>query len=425
MGKKKKFIDKKNSVTFRLLHRSQKDPLVTDQDAPQFVLQEIEDKPKDSNKEERLKYGIYFDDDYDYMQHLRERGGGQVALASQTIISKTKQKKGINLPSSVFQSDVEEKVGVLNKAAPQGLTLDFDPDLPDVLAAMETASENPNDDWLDDDFIVKANGGADGIEEGDEDEMYSDEDEYDEERDELMSLDREETKSRFTEYSMTSSVIRRNEQLTLLDDKFEEIFAEYDDSEIGALDTEEIEGYVEPETNVLDKFIKDFDCINSREDIVPQRPILYEESDSSAEENFEYLEVKPKEKWDCESILSTYSNIYNHPKIIGAPESKIKINSMGVAVNKNKLTASALAKLDGSKGNKATGPGSIASAISLLSIRSKNETPGEKKSRKKAFREHKRERRVERKLNTEAFKEEKRKVEKMMAKNKSRFQVPL
>lgn len=33
----------------------------------------------------------------------------------------------------------------------------------------------------------------------------------------------EETRSRFTEYSMTSSVIRRNEQLTLLDDRFEKV----------------------------------------------------------------------------------------------------------------------------------------------------------------------------------------------------------
>lgn len=33
----------------------------------------------------------------------------------------------------------------------------------------------------------------------------------------------EETKSRFTEYSMTSSVMRRNEQLTLLDDRFEKV----------------------------------------------------------------------------------------------------------------------------------------------------------------------------------------------------------
>lgn len=34
----------------------------------------------------------------------------------------------------------------------------------------------------------------------------------------------EETKSRFTEYSMSSSVIRRNSQLTLLDEKFEEVY---------------------------------------------------------------------------------------------------------------------------------------------------------------------------------------------------------
>lgn len=33
----------------------------------------------------------------------------------------------------------------------------------------------------------------------------------------------EETKSRFTEYSMTSSVMRRNHQLSLLDDRFEKV----------------------------------------------------------------------------------------------------------------------------------------------------------------------------------------------------------
>lgn len=33
----------------------------------------------------------------------------------------------------------------------------------------------------------------------------------------------EETKSRFTEYSMTSSVMRRNAQLTLHDERFEKV----------------------------------------------------------------------------------------------------------------------------------------------------------------------------------------------------------
>lgn len=39
---------------------------------------------------------------------------------------------------------------------------------------------------------------------------------------EFLFMD-EETKSRFTEYSLSSSVMRRNEQLTLLDDRFEKV----------------------------------------------------------------------------------------------------------------------------------------------------------------------------------------------------------
>lgn len=51
-----------------------------------------------------------------------------------------------------------------------------------------------------------------------------------EEDDEVCSLNGpqytfkdEETRSRFTEYSISSSVIRRNKQLSLLDDKFEKV----------------------------------------------------------------------------------------------------------------------------------------------------------------------------------------------------------
>jgi protein LTV1 len=43
---------------------------------------------------------------------------------------------------------------------------------------------------------------------------------------------------------MTSSVIRRNEKLKLLDEQFDSIYSEYDDDQIGALDTEEIDGFV-------------------------------------------------------------------------------------------------------------------------------------------------------------------------------------
>lgn len=37
---KRQFIDKKNAVTFHLVHRSQQDPLIADETAPQHVLLE-------------------------------------------------------------------------------------------------------------------------------------------------------------------------------------------------------------------------------------------------------------------------------------------------------------------------------------------------------------------------------------------------
>ena len=30
----------------------------------------------------------------------------------------------------------------------------------------------------------------------------------------------------------------------------------------------------------------------------------------------EIVEVKEKPKWDCETIISTYSNLYNRPKVL-------------------------------------------------------------------------------------------------------------
>lgn len=37
-GRRKKFIDKRNAVTFHLVHRSQRDPLQADDEAPERVL---------------------------------------------------------------------------------------------------------------------------------------------------------------------------------------------------------------------------------------------------------------------------------------------------------------------------------------------------------------------------------------------------
>lgn len=55
-------------------------------------------------------------------------------------------------------------------------------------------------------------------------DIIEESDEYDSEAyDDIGSLNNEETKSRFTDYSMSSSIIRRNANLKLLDDQFEQV----------------------------------------------------------------------------------------------------------------------------------------------------------------------------------------------------------
>ena len=54
----------------------------------------------------------------------------------------------------------------------------------------------------------------------DSDELDDIDDDY---NDDQRTYNSEETKSRFTSYSLTSSVIRRTEGLSLLDDRFEKV----------------------------------------------------------------------------------------------------------------------------------------------------------------------------------------------------------
>ncbi|XP_046473342.1 protein LTV1 homolog [Neodiprion pinetum] len=482
-GKGRKFIDKKNAVTFHLVHRSQQDPLAADETAPQRVLvplgktQATKSEKKETDiakrKEEQQKYGIFFDDDYDYLQHMRDSNQISVEWEPVEDPQKSRREKNadrtepkINLPSSVFASDVEEDVGLLNKAAPvSGLRLDVDPE---IVAAMDEDFdfEDP-DNQLEDNFFELANAEGsdiefdehdeDGYESDESDEQYSDVSSEghmqlsDEEKDQVPSLNgREfafedvETKSQFTDYSMSSSVMRRNDQLTLLDNRFEKMYTGYDDLEIGALDCEEIEGHVAPDSDILLQYADEFEKKKKEntENVAKLmaerlRVINLEESNSEDENDLEKLVVdaREKEKWDCESILSTYSNIYNHPKLISEPKGsgKIKINPRtGIpqdVLNSSNgtLTAKTLAKFNLENDSQANaGPRSVAetmkSTLSVLSIRPKDESPEDRKERKKALKEYRKERRLERKANIEAFKEEKKRQEKIMLNNRNNVQ---
>ncbi|XP_001361728.3 protein LTV1 homolog [Drosophila pseudoobscura] len=472
---KKPYIDRKKAVTFHLVHRSQHDPLVTDENAPQRVLLEAaarqrqsqtksqDEAPVDPAKrqEEQKKFGIHFDDDYDYLQHMKKRENDVVWEYMENPNHAKKRQEDdkpstapkLVLPSSVFASEFEETEGMLNKAAPQSLRLDWDPD---VVAALDSDCENEE---LEDDFVMQAMGDGDEDDEedwtdegeGDDEDMdfNSDNMNEDEDEDELMDrlaplmrerrFDDEEVKSRFTEYSMSSSVIRRNEQLSLLDDRFEKFYASYDDPELGDLALEDIEGNWHQKHPVVMQCFQEFKKKNKtidynkdwdRERIEKYRHVVEGEEDPT-EELVEYEVDDPKQKkWDCESILSTYSNIYNHPKLIDEPRrsrrssassnpAPIQIDpKTGLPANvlrggvDGQLTAKALANL-GDDSNASTGPKSLCaksvlSTLSVLSIRPKDESAEEKKERKRLLKDYRNERRIEKKANTEAFREEKK-----------------
>ncbi|KAK6622588.1 hypothetical protein RUM43_008430 [Polyplax serrata] len=412
---KKKFIAKENAIVFQLVHRSQQDPLVADDKAPQHVLKEFTKK----NREEEHKYGIFFDDEYDYLQHLKTVTEPLTSLEEIKYKpnEKRRQKKfpemKILLPSSVFQSDFEVPVGLLNKAAPvYGPRPELDPD---IVAAMDDDFDYDNpENILEENFMELAN--QSGSEE------YNNEVESHEDLQSELSLI--ESKSRFTEYSMTSSVIRRNEKLVLLDDHFEKVFKKYDENEIGCLPHEDIDGIL-PTQNPFDsekllKLTTELQNTEEEHDLdLKKKTILAAAKQHSCEEETNLVIVeKEAEKWDCDSVLSTYSNCYNHPAKICETKQphKIKINKKtGIAegeLNGSKLTAEVLSMLHGPL-DAETKPKSIVSYISELSIRPKNESSEERRLRKQNIREFRRDRRMEKKANTLAFKNEKCRQEKI------------
>merc|ERR1719266_1088756 len=226
-------------------------------------------------------------------------------------------------------------------------------------------------------------GGAPSDDEDDDDEVPS-----------LKSFTGEETGTKFTNYSMSSSIIRRNAGLSNLDDQFEKFMDHYGEGEEGAMEGEEIEGTLEESGERMEQLIAEARAKKLLErqqiDFAKQlaRKIELEDSDDN-DEGFETVLVEPEEKWDCESILTTYSTLYNHPKVISERSNKpvpIKISEKtGVPKMEDDLAT-------------------VRSHISTLSVRNKHETNEEKAARKAAVKEYRRERRIEKKANTQAFK---------------------
>ena len=202
MGRKKPFIEKGEGVKFYLVHRSQKDPLYLDESLGEHVLvpadpdtnrnlvesvnglnssanrnksESEKEAAKRKRLEEQQKFGIYYEDDYNYLQHLREiEDEDQVEMEKQdaalqvgSVLIKNEEhhenqgattNQKLQLPSSVFASNFEEDVGYFNQAAPDhDPKIHWDPDIVKLLDEDAQVDFDDKDNEFEDDFFLMAN----------------------------------------------------------------------------------------------------------------------------------------------------------------------------------------------------------------------------------------------------------------------------
>jgi len=227
---------------------------------------------------------------------------------------------------------------------------------------------------------------------------------------------------------MTSSRRERGEQGRNLDERFAKFLENYDDDECGELEEEDVMVGDEVEGNddlhaAMDEFMEDHRYLiplneakaQVQVDTASINQIEVDNAIPNAEpEEWNYLQEKKQAEWDCETVVSTYSNLENHPQLLDDDIQRIKIS---------KKTGIALGVLPGPRSRgalKAVSEDEAESdeeAVNLGAARIKNETKEEKKQRKKMLQEEKRQRRSEKKSLKQEFKTEEGRQKSVIAKN--------
>ncbi|KAI9486662.1 MAG: Low temperature viability protein-domain-containing protein [Benjaminiella poitrasii] len=256
-----------------------------------------------------------------------------------------------------------------------------------------------------------------------------------------------------TGYSVSSSAMHRNTQLRLLDDRFEKIEEEYmEDEESEDMDEEEREER-EDFDSILDDFLEKYEIVGRK-----MEPKMEGESSAAKLDTYRQGFVKPdvqqllseekekqdtpkprltrallepalerpvqkqKESWDVQTIISTYSNMENHPSLIsdrGRPSKKIRIDPKTgmpilVEVARKQKKIEEEEEQEDEEETESEEEEDAVSAENKGVPRLKAETKEEKKARKQAVKEAKKNRREEKKLTKSAFKKEENRQKKIL-----------
>lgn len=484
MGKKK-FIDKKKAATFELCPRDTSDPLYSDAPGGDKIFLRVDQNPVNINGftednsqfddapeeggEEDLAYGYssfagssssnnnplpahvrkeilelgYPDDGYNYLDHLREiknTGGGsnfysnpkfegeflprddvKAYDASRVKVSGVVVEDGGGDDDKLMYSVASKTVNVKVKKA-------IDPEVAALLEDSDGSEFGSDVEDLEEDFVVQAQEGEGGSGVGNEEEFAD------------GTPVVVESKPR---------VIRQIDELF---DQLElnEYGSESEDNDVGYGEEEEEEEfnaqsvgnnliYEKPKGYELDDekymnpadLLKNSDNVKDKEELenIIRRSVQYGEDLVNGNED-EFVEVVEEssdesEKWDCETIVTTYSNLDNHPGRICDPERARKKLSEALAKAKSvNGSGSRIITLQGKEklpveflpGRRAEQTSSVKPKAEPVKRKAHGEeTKEEKKERKAAVKTEKREARKMKKETKELYRFETQRAQKAVA----------
>ncbi|KAJ0248840.1 hypothetical protein HA466_0158840 [Hirschfeldia incana] len=477
MGKKK-FIDKKKAATFELCPRDTSDPLYSDAPGGDKIFlrvdqnpvningfaeddSQFDDAPEDGEEEEDLAYGYssfaggssssnnnplpahvrkeilelgYPDDGYNYLDHLREiknTGGGSNFYANPKFEGeylprdvKAYDASRVKVSGVVVDGDGGDMYSVASKTVKVKKAID-----PEVAALLEDSdgSDFGSDvEDLEEDFVVIAQEGE-GEGEG-----------------ESSGVSNEEVVVEFAE-----SNVRVPRQIDELFDQLElnEYGSESDDNDDAYMSGEEEAEdftaqnliYEKPKGYELDDekymnpadLLKNSDSAKDKEELeyIIRRSVQLGENLANSNDD-EFVEVVEEssdesEKWDCETIVTTYSNLDNHPGRIGDPERARKKLSEALAKAKSVNGGSRIITLQGKEKLPVEFLPGRTRAEQTTSVKPRaepvkrkthgQETKEEKKERKAAVKTEKREARKMKKETKELYRFETQRAQKAVA----------
>ncbi|CAO3671791.1 unnamed protein product [Umbelopsis ramanniana] len=265
----------------------------------------------------------------------------------------------------------------------------------------------------------------------------------------LGSDDEDDRRSGVTGMTRATTASHRNANLTLLDERFEKIEEEYEeeDSDFYDSDEDDEEPMVAREdfNAILDDFLDNYEVVGKKmvhrlegdtseakldsirnalgaaklDNIETDSPMPSRPTQKNTIEGVDVWDrpVKQRATWDCQSVISTYSNLENHPRLIKEDNLRKRIEidpktGLPILVEAGKKQkASRKSRLreqveEEEEEEEESGSEDDEDRVNLGVARSKDESKEDKKARKAALKEQKRNRRTEKKATKEAFKNE-------------------